>query len=59
MVSTSYITPSQTQQRDKFVLFLLTLAEKFTYFVILLFFSGAIIGLFFTNLDNLEHFTVN
>jgi len=54
MTSISHITNSQNQQRDKFILSLLNWLEKSTYFIILLFFSGAIIGLFFTNLDNLD-----
>lgn len=54
MVSTSYITPDQTQNRDKFVVSFILFLEKFIYFFILLFFAGAIIGLFFTSLDNLD-----
>jgi len=54
MVSTTHITESQIQQRDKFILSLLVFVEKFTYLIVLLFFSGAIIGLFFTSLDNLD-----
>lgn len=54
MVSTTHITLSQLQERDKFLLLLLAFVEKFAYFLVLLFFSGAIIGLFFTSLDNLD-----
>lgn len=54
MVTTTHITPLQIQARDRFVLSGLIWLEKLTFFLILLFFSGTIIGLFLTNLDNLD-----
>ena len=53
MVNTAYI-PNQNTGSDVAIRMTIRYAETLIFFVLLLFFSGAVIGLLFTNLDNLE-----
>ena len=53
MVSTTYISSGEVS-RDKAVFNVLNWAENFAYVFMLVFFSGAIIGILFTDLTNLN-----
>ena len=53
MVSTTYISDGEVS-RDKAVFNVLNWAENFAYVFMLVFFSGAIIGILFTDLTNLN-----
>ncbi len=53
MVSTTYISSGEVS-RDKAIFNVLNWAENFAYVFMLVFFSGAIIGILFTDLTNLN-----